>query len=217
MTLSIIKTTKSDPTHDDPLGESVLVPNATPLRDWRPKSTMIVLGRSQKAELEIFTENAEKDQIPVYQRRGGGGCVVLDENCICIAMRYPKHGRTNVNDFLKYSSLGIKHFLSETYELDVEIKENYDLTLNNRKFLGCSLYMSKEYCLYYAVLLMDKKALGKINYYLTMPSKKPSHRQDRSHEDFLTPLFDHIDAKNYENFIENLEHFMTETDWPAGP
>ncbi len=213
MPISVIKSTKSAPTLDDPLGESVLVPNSPPLRVWRPKSTKIVLGRSQKAELEIFIENAEKDKIPIYQRRGGGGCVVLDEHCVCIAMRYPKHGRTNVSEFLKYSSLGIKHFLSETYGLDVEIKENYDLTLNNRKFLGCSLYMSKDHCLYYAVLLMDKRALHKITHYLTMPSKKPAHRQNRSHEDFLTPLFDHIDHENsYDSFIKNLEEFMTETD-----
>ena len=88
--------------------------------------------------------------------------------------------------------------------------------LNNKKFLGCSLYMPKGLCLYLAVILLDRGALEKINRYLLMPSKVPEHRKDRSHDEFLTPLRDHVEC-TYESFMKDLEEFMKETDWLAGP
>lgn len=202
---------------EEPLGESLLDLTSSPVRVWRPQSPVIVLGRSQKAEKEIDLEKAVLDEIPIFQRHGGGGCVVLDENCICIGIRYPREsGIINVTDFLKHSSEGIQLFLKETYGLEVAIKENYDLLLGDKKFLGCSLYMPKGLCLYLAVILLDKEALTKINRYLLMPSKEPGHREGRSHEDFLTPLKEHIEC-TFEGFRADLEEFMLATDWTAGP
>ncbi len=202
---------------EEPMGESLLSCEGPGLRVWRPKSTVIVLGRSQKAEKEIDLENALEDKVPIFKRHGGGGCVVLDEHSVCIGIKYPRSALSlNITDFLKHSSEGIQLFLKETYGLDVEIKENYDLLLNNKKFLGCSLYMPKGLCLYLAVILLDGGALDKINRYLLMPSKVPEHRKNRSHDEFLTPLREHIEC-THESFMKDLDEFMKETDWMAGP
>ena len=202
---------------EEPLGESLLELDGPGVRVWRPKSTTIVLGRSQKAELEIDLERAIEDNVPIFQRYGGGGCVVLDESSVCIGLRYPREGHSiNITDFLKHSSEGIQLFLQETYQLDVEIMENYDLLLDGRKFLGCSLYMPKGLCLYLAVILMDQDALSKINKYLLMPTKVPEHRLGRTHDEFLTPLRNHIEC-THQSFMEDLEDFMISTDWQAGP
>ena len=206
----------SDFLPEEPLGESIFDLEKKPVRVWRPKSTIVVLGRSQKAEKEIFLEATQKDSIPIFKRHGGGGCVILDENCICIALRYKRDGKHNDTDFLKHSSLGVQLFLKETYDLDVEIKENYDLLLNGRKFLGASLYMPKGYCYYSAVMLFDREAMNQINKYLSMPSKEPKHREGRTHEDFLIPLGEHIEC-TFESITRDLQEFMEETDWVAGP
>ncbi len=209
-----LRTENSDFLPEEPLGESLLSDNTLSVRVWRPKSTVIVLGRSQKAENEINLQTSQADSIPIFQRMGGGGCVVLDENSICLALRYERDGNMNVTHFLEHSTKGVQLFLQESYGLSVEIKENYDLLLNGRKFLGSSLYMPKGFCLYLAVILMKPEALIKINKYLTMPSKQPSHRQGKTHDDFLVPLLSHLDNKvTMESFRVDLEQFMIETEW----
>ena len=211
-----LKSENSDFLLEEPLGESLLLEAAPDVRVWRPKSPVIVLGRSQKAENEINLEKSRADSIPIFQRHGGGGCVVLDSNSICIGLRYPRENSMNISDFLLHSSKGVQLFLNETYELNVEIKENYDLLLDNKKFLGASLYMPKGLCLYLAVILMKKEGLSNINKYLTMPSKEPEHRKGRSHSDFLTPLMKHIDC-TMESFQNDLQEFMVQMNWTSGP
>ena len=158
-----LKSENSDFLPEEPLGETLLAEGSKPVRVWRPQSTVIVLGRSQKAENEVNLKTAKRDAIPIFQRYGGGGCVVLDSNSICIALRYKKESTKNISDFLLHSSKGIQLFLDETYGLKVDIKENYDLTIQDKKFLGASLYMPKGLCLYYAVILLDKEGLKNIN------------------------------------------------------
>ena len=211
-----LKVEYSDFLPEEPMGESLLGEDSPKLRVWRPKSTVIVLGRSQKAENEIKLETSREDQIPIFQRHGGGGCVVLDSNSVCIGLKYDREHSLNITDFLHHSSKGIQLFLEETYDLKVDIRPNYDLTLDNKKFLGASLYMPKGLCLYLAVILLNREGLKNINKYLTMPSKEPEHRQGRTHEDFLTPLMDHIDC-TFEGFRKDLEEFMVQTDWTSGP
>lgn len=211
-----LKSENSDFLPEEPLGETLLEESCPAIRVWRPKSTVIVLGRSQKAENEINLTQARKDSIPIFQRHGGGGCVVLDPNSVCIALKYHRENNMNISDFLLHSSKGIQLFLDETYGLKVDIKKNYDLTLNDKKFLGASLYMPKGLCLYYAVILLDRAGLKNIEKYLTMPSKEPEHRAGRNHQDFLSPLMNHIDC-SFESFQKDLEEFMVQTNWTDGP
>ena len=206
----------SDFLPEEPLGENIFDVAVGPVRVWQPKSRIAVLGRSQKAEKEIYLEATRQDAIPIFRRQGGGGCVILDENSICIALRYNRNRKLSVCDYLKHSSTGIQLFLRETYDIEVEIKDNYDLLLNERKFLGSSLYMPRDYCYYSAVILFDREALTGIKKYLSMPSKEPTHRGGRSHEDFLVPLSEHIECSS-EQFVKDLHEFMVETDWVAGP
>ena len=203
----------SDFLPEEPLGENLL-PGEETLRVWRPKSRVVVLGRSQKAEQEIFLERTREDSVPVFQRHGGGGCVVLDSHSVCIGLRYERKGSLNVSRFLDRSTEGMQRFLRETYGLETEAGENNDLLVEGKKFLGCSLYMPREYSLYLAVLLMEREAMPAIKRYLRMPSKQPAHRRSRSHEDFLTPLLEHIDSDT-DSFMADLRRFMTETDWTS--
>ena len=201
----------SDFLPEEPLGESLLLEDSPCIRLWEPKSTIIVLGRSQKADKEIFLDVSKKDRVPVFKRYGGGGCVVLDENSVCVAFRYNRGDSIDITSFLEHSTKAIQVFLNETYDLGVEIKDNYDLTIDNKKFLGSSLYMPKGICLYSAVLLMNEKALPKINKYLKFPSKVPDHRKGRSHTDFLVPLQNLIDDSNSE-FLERMKRYLDKSD-----
>jgi lipoate-protein ligase A len=180
----------SDFLPEEPLGESLLDLNTPPLRVWVPKKPVIVLGISQKPEREIHLDRSRGDGIPVFRRRGGGGCVVLDEGCVCIAMRQPRRDDLNLTHHLAHSSRVIQEVLNRHWDLEVKIEENHDLTLHGRKFLGCSLYMPRDYALYLCVILVKRSSLDRIRRYLPMPSRLPSHRAARGHDDFLIPLED---------------------------
>ena len=206
----------SDFLPEEPLGESLLLEDSPRIRIWEPKSTIIVLGRSQKADKEIFLEASKEDKIPVFKRYGGGGCVVLDENSVCVAFRYDRGDSIDITSFLEHSTKAIQSFLNDTYDLGVEVKENYDLTIDNKKFLGSSLYMPKGICLYSCVILMNEKALSKIEKYLKFPSKVPDHRKGRSHTDFLVPLQTLIDDSNAE-FMKKMTNYFNNSNLLEGP
>ena len=204
----------SDFLPEEPLGESVLVEGAHSIRVWQPKSRVLVLGRTQKPYKEIYLEAAKQDAIPVFRRFGGGGCVVLDHFSVCISLRYERKNGLTVADYLEHSCMGIADFLASEYDLDCQIGENYDLILDDKKFLGSSLYMPKGCAQYSAVMLFNEAALLGINRYLSMPSKEPSHRRGRSHEDFLVPLQKHI-SDDAQTFVAKLQHFMEDNEWTS--
>jgi lipoate---protein ligase len=216
MTFKPLFSEHSDFLPEEPLGESLLLEEGSGLRIWQPKSTVIVLGRSQKAEKEVYLEASKADRIPVFKRYGGGGCVVLDEHSVCVAFRYERGNSIDITSFLEHSTKAIQSFLNDTYDLGVEIKENYDLTLDNKKFLGSSLYMPKGTCLYSCVILMNNAALEKINKYLKFPSKVPEHRKGRDHSEFLIPLQNKLSV-SIENFMIEMACYFDEYNVLLGP
>ena len=201
---------------EEPLGESVLHEGARPVRTWIPKHPIVVLGRSQKAHKEVNLEESKKDGIPIFKRMGGGGCVVLDQGCVCIAIRYKREKNTGIDKYLGHSSKAIQAFLYETYGFAAEIRENNDLSYREKKFLGASLYMPKEWSVYSCVILLRNSSMEKIAKYLSKPSKEPKYRAGRSHEDFLSPLENHFSV-NSVDFAVDLETFIYENKWHLGP
>ena len=207
----------SDFLPEEPLGESVLQDDAFPVRVWVPKSPVIVLGRSQKAHKEIFLEATRRDSIPVFKRMGGGGCVMLDPGCVCVAIRYPRSKKLGVVDYLTHSSKAVQAFLYQEHGLVSELRENYDLSHKEKKFLGASLYMPKDWSVYYCVILVRNSSMEGISKYLSKPSKEPKYRAERTHADFLKPLENHIEIEDLQEFADDLQTFIYEQDWYLGP
>ena len=193
---------------EEPLGESLLnCKNST--RVWIPKEKLIVLGRSQKAEKEVNLTNTHNDKIPILKRRGGGGTVFLDSSSLCFTVKYKRNREWHLDNYLHYNCSIIKDFLQENYDLTSSIKKNYDLTINEKKFLGSSLYMSKDIVLYYAVILWHNNAIPLIEKYLCYPTKCPNYRKKRKHREFLIPLATQITHTSQRNFVSSLYQFLT--------
>ena len=175
----------------EPLGENILR-NSVTCRVWIPEEKIIVLGRSQEAEKELNISLVQKDKIPVFKRLGGGGTVFLDESSTCFSIKFFRNKSKNIDDYLSLGCQKIIDFLASDFNLMVDKKGLFDLTIHNKKFLGSSLYMSKEVVLYYAVILYSFKSMPLIEKYLKFPSKSPDYRKKRSHRDFLTSLEEHL-------------------------
>ena len=72
-------------------------------------------------------------------------------------------------------------------ELPVRMSGTSDLTLNGRKFSGNSLRSKRNALLYHGTLLCGL-SLELISSCLKMPPRRPTYREDRSHDDFLAQL-----------------------------
>jgi lipoate---protein ligase len=171
----------------DPMGEAILQETSPPIKVWEPQSQCIVLGNSQKPAIEIDLDYWHQHPIPIYKRRGGGGCVVLYPGTLCVAVKLNKRQIQSVTEYFNDVNHGIMAFLKHTLGLESSDAGISDLAVCNKKILGCSLYLSKHYALYLASLLVSHD-LSPVFKYLQHPSKEPSYRAGRPHSDFVTSL-----------------------------
>ena len=62
--------------------------------------------------------------------------------------------------------------------------------------------MPKDWSVYYCVILIRNSSMEGISKYLSKPSKEPKYRAERTHADFLSPLENHIDLENLQDFAD---------------
>ncbi|MGE0171577.1 MAG: hypothetical protein AB7T49_02280 [Oligoflexales bacterium] len=172
---------------------------------WFPETSFVVLGSSNKADVEVDEEACARDGINILKRYGGGGTVLLHNDCLIVSF-----GAWVREEFQnkKYFSL-INGAL-----IDALHKVGYDTTgfaqlglsdvvIGHKKIAGTSLFRSRNYLLYQASVLF-RSNIDEIERYLRHPSKEPDYRKMRSHRDFLLGLAQHnsqIDKKTLQSIF----------------
>ena len=71
---------------------------------------------------------------------------------------------------------------------DLFIKAISDISIEDRKILGSSLYRRKDTVLYQGALLV-KPDMSIFERYLKHPKREPDYRRGRTHIDFITSLY----------------------------
>jgi lipoate-protein ligase A len=154
---------------------------------WEPRAPLVVLGRSNQAERECDAEACRALGIPVVQRRGGGGAVLLVPGMVVVTIAGPTgESRDAGKLFCRVN----KHLASLIEGLGAPALAHggvSDLCLGERKVLGCSLAFSRGFALYQGCLLVDCE-LELVERCLRHPSREPAYRAGRSHSEFLTTL-----------------------------
>ena len=171
----------------DPMGESLINRDSTPFKVWIPQEKGLVLGNSQKPELELKLQNCLDDQVPIYKRRGGGGTVLLSPKGLCFGIRFKKQKSWAIHDYFETGTGILQSVLQKNYGIESIPRGISDLCISQKKILGCSLYLPRDYGLYLAAVLIEPD-LEAIEKYLAHPSKEPDYRVGRTHRDFLTFL-----------------------------
>ncbi len=171
----------------NPTGESLLSKTEQPYKIWIPDSNWLVLGNSQDSEKELNVAEVLRDDIPVYKRRSGGGAVLLSPGCLCIGLRFSKHKAFQLHDYFNFGSGHIRNIVEKALGIVLEPKGISDLVFEDRKVVGCALYMPRDFVLYLASILIAPNFI-EIDKYLAHPSKEPEYRSGRSHSDFLVGL-----------------------------
>ncbi len=202
---------------DYPTGEGLREREYPPLRFWVPSSPLIVLGRSQTPAMEVKLTEVEQDGIPVYQRIGGGGAVVLTSGCLCIGLRIRRDQRMSIPDFFRIGSSLVKQVVASEVGINLEEEGLSDLAFRGRKLAGCSCYLPRDYALYLASLMVED-CRNPVHRYLTHPTQEPGYRQGRTHGEFMACLNDFsaqpLSPEQLLSVCENLaESLREQLDW----
>jgi lipoate---protein ligase len=159
-------------------------------------SKAAVLGVSKKIEEDL---SFLPPHLPIIKRFSGGGSVYVDDNTLFVSFIFSKKDLPlatpeEIHQWMEAFYRGIfkdSHF---------RLVEN-DYTLGHRKCGGNAQYVQKDRFLHHTSFLWDynveEMAL------LSIPKKAPNYRQNRSHQEFLTPLKNHFASK--EEFFSKIQ------------
>ncbi|MDP3451416.1 MAG: hypothetical protein Q8R90_00550 [Bacteroidales bacterium] len=155
---------------------------------WQPDKIYIVLGRANSIEKSVFSEIAQRDGVRILKRDTGGESVVLSPSMLVFSskitlLKPEKPGNIFrlineqlINSFLK---IGIESLYSKGIS---------DISVNNKKILGSSMYLKGKVLFYHAVLNINED-VSLISKYLKHPTREPDYREGRAHNEFVTSLY----------------------------
>ncbi len=155
---------------------------------WQPEGVAVVIGYSQRPEIEVDLERCTQDGVPIMRRRGGGGAVVLMPGILCLTFAFISQASVSPYYFFKKINGFVSSVLEEQFSIEnLSPRGISDLAIGDKKVLGCSIFKSRQLFHYQGSLLVQPD-LEKISRYLLHPSKEPDYRKSRAHGDFVTSL-----------------------------
>lgn len=156
---------------------------------WVPESCMVVLGCSNKAEVEVQQDDCARDGVPILKRYGGGGTVVLYPGCVVASVGTWVQSPYQNQRYFKALNHSIIEGLADIHSELIELRQDgiSDIVWGHRKVAGTSMFRSRNYLLFQASILVDFD-VSIVDRYLKHPSREPEYRRGRSHGDFLTGL-----------------------------
>jgi len=159
------------------------------LRIWKPKSSFVVLGYSNKPESEVNVTACLSRHIPILRRITGGGAVLQSTGCLnySLILRTDRPELVSIASSNDYVMKQHERLFHDCFSLPVSCDGHTDLTLSGRKFSGNSQRRAKSHLLFHGSFLFDVD-FDMMDELLPHPSREPSYRKKRTHREFLTTL-----------------------------
>jgi lipoate-protein ligase A len=156
---------------------------------WQPDNVYVVLGRSNAIETSVNQDNVLKDGVKVMKRYSGGESVILTPKMLVVAVKMPEFEINQPKEYFKKINNIIIQVLQGLKIEDIGMKGISDLTLGDKKILGSSIYRKKDIVFYHCVLNVCEN-VNLISRYLLHPKKEPEYRKGRSHNEFVTSIYE---------------------------
>ncbi|NTW32070.1 MAG: hypothetical protein HGB12_05520 [Bacteroidetes bacterium] len=170
---------------------------------WQPNKTYLVLGQSNKIEESLFSGNVEIACAPVLKRPSGGETVILTPNTLVIsAVIIDKGIKKPHNYFVFFNNIIINGLLQAGIK-NVVPKGISDLTIDNKKISGSSIYHKKDKIFFQSVLNVSESNENIVKY-IKHPKREPDYRKGREHKEFITSLIQHHADFTIDNLIKCL-------------
>lgn len=164
-------------------------PETAYLRFWESTEYAVILGRSNRPEVEVLLDACKADRVPVLRRASGGGAVVIGPGCLCYSLVLPLnslHKSLGVpgvtGPLMRRSAQGLNQFIA-----GVDVFGTSDLVWNGLKVSGNAQRWSRNAFIHHGTIL-HAFDLDRVRRYLAHPSREPDYRQSRCHLDFVTNL-----------------------------
>jgi lipoate-protein ligase A len=159
------------------------------LRFWESSQFAVVLGASRHLTADVRVDACRADGVPIVRRSSGGGTVVIGPGALNVTVVLPESAAPG----LSAVDLAHRYVLDRIADAlrapgrEVALEGLGDLTVSGRKFGGSAQRRLRHWFLVHCSILYAFP-LERIGRYLTIPSRQPAYRADRTHEDFLMNL-----------------------------
>ena len=196
----LLTLTRPDPREDLALDEALLretneLGGPGVLRIWERSAYCVVLGRANRADLNVNRPACEADGVPILRRASGGGTVLLGPGALCWSLALPVGPPRGVPGDIPAVTAAIMHRLADAVRPLVPgagVDGTSDLTVpgpggERIKVGGNAQRWLKSAMLHHGTLLYDF-ALPAIDRYLSRPERQPDYRAGRGHRAFVTNL-----------------------------
>jgi lipoate---protein ligase len=163
------------------------------LRFWEAREHFVVVGYSNKVVTEVNVPACEAKGIPILRRCSGGGSVLQGPGCLNYTLVLeitddgPLRTIAAANRFIMERNRAAVETAIGNRQPPITVQGHTDLAIGGRKFSGNSQRRRKLYLLFHGTFLLHFN-LPLLSQFLLMPSKQPSYREGRSHQDFLLNL-----------------------------
>lgn len=132
---------------------------------WRVEPT-VMLGRNQLIDNEVNTDYCRQNDIKIFRRKSGGGCIYADLGCIQFS-----YISCNINAgeaFPQYMQRMAT--ILQNLGVDAQLSGRNDILVDSKKVSGCAFYGMTGRCVLHNSLLFDTR-LDHLSRALT-PSKE---------------------------------------------
>lgn len=170
---------------------------------WIPDRKYLILGRSNTAENSLVEELVLNDKIDVYQRPSGGEAVLLSENTLVVSCKFKIKNVLKTHEYFDRINKKIIKALENQNVKNLYQKGISDISINEKKILGSSIYRKSDTVFYHAVINISED-IDNIQKYLKHPGKEPDYRKGRDHKSFVTNLKDEGYNVDVQKLIEDL-------------
>jgi lipoate-protein ligase A len=156
---------------------------------YEPERVEIVHGPACRSrDGECVVHRCDEDGVPIFERRGGGGTVVLAPGMVVTLVVGERAGLAPTACFNRIHDAMIA-LLEQAGVRGIVRSGISDLAIGSRKILGSSLYMGNRppYFYYQSSLLVNHDP-ALFDRYLHHPPREPEYRRRRQHREFCTSL-----------------------------
>lgn len=167
---------------------------------WESAVPFVALGRTSKADEEVFIDRCRRDGINIVRRLSGGCSVLQGPGCLnySFVLSYDRSDSLkNVGKSYEFLLQKIACLLKDS-GLEVSRNGLSDLVFQGKKFSGNAQIRRGRFLLHHGTILFDMD-FRSVREYLRHPPREPKYRTRRSHEDFLINL--PIDPQTLRNIL----------------
>lgn len=156
---------------------------------WESAVPFVSLGRTSRAEEELFLKKCLEENVEVIRRLSGGCSVLLAPGCLnfSFVLRYERDTALSGVESSYAYILDVLEGALGGLGVDVRRKGLSDLVFRDRKVSGNAQIRRKDLLLHHGTILY-RMDLSCVTSYLRHPPREPVYRSSREHEEFLGNL-----------------------------